>query len=202
MSVRLTKALREEIAETVYKASDLPARLAELEKLAATTAASFIKASWPEGFEEALKTYPREWFQSVTSVHVSSSMKREGTEKYIELSSVSIGKIYTYNIKLDDPIPYPAHAGIEKSYVVAIHEWLYDHYRPLYQTWANDKQKLMDSAYALLSSYRTVDALLKAAPEMKQFIPTTGVSYPPPALPVSNVITTFLERGITFRSTD
>ena len=36
---------------------------------------------------------------------------------------------------------------------------------------------------------------------MKQFIPSTSVSYPPPALPISNVISTFLERGIVFQST-
>ena len=89
-----------------------------------------------------------------------------------------------------------------EEYVIAVHEWLYDTYRPMYQAWAADKQKLTDSVWALLNNYRTVDALLKAAPEMKQFIPASSTSYPPPlpALPISNVIATLLERGVALQS--
>lgn len=198
MSTRLTKALREEIAKNIYKASDLPARLEELEKLPKAAATSLIRACWPEGFAEAVKNYPQEWFGAVTYVSLSSYTRRRGTGERIDISSEVVGKVYTGHICLDDPLPFPAQAGREE-YRAAIHEWLYDTYRPMYQAWAADKQKLTDSTWALLNGYRTMDALLKAAPEMKQFVPASSTNYPPPALPISNVIATFLERGITFQ---
>lgn len=198
MSIRLTKALREEIAKNIYKASDLPARLEELEKLPKAAAADLIRACWPEGFAEAVKNHPREWFGAVTTIYINSYTRRSDVKEYIDISSETVGSIYVGNICLDDPVPFPAQAGREE-HVTAVHEWLYDTYRPMYQAWAADKQKLTDSVWALLNSYRTVDALLKAAPEMKQFILNASVSYPPPALPISNVIATLLERGVALQ---
>lgn len=198
MSIRLTKALREEIAKNIYKASDLPARLEELEKLPKAAAADLIRACWPEGFAEAVKNHPREWFGAVTTIYINSYTRRSDVKEYIDISSETVGSIYVGNICLDDPVPFPAQTGREE-HVTAVHEWLYDTYRPMYQAWAADKQKLTDSVWALLNSYRTVDALLKAAPEMKQFILNASVSYPPPALPISNVIATLLERGVALQ---
>lgn len=200
MSTRLTKALREEIAEKIYGASDLPPRLKALEATAKKQAADIVRSAWPTGFAEALKNYPQEWFGTMTCVTISCYTRRRDTEERIDLSSETIGTIYSNNIRFDDPIPIPFSLQLEgDEYSTAIHEWLYDVYRPMYQAWAADKRKLTDSAWALLNSYRTVDALLKAAPEMKQFIPTDSASYPVPALPISNVIATFLERGITLQ---
>lgn len=198
MSTRLTKALRKEIAEKIYGASDLPARLEGLEATAKKQAADIVRSAWPAGFAEALKNHPQEWFGAVTYVGISCYTLRRGVEERIDLSRETIGTVYSNNIRFDDPIPFPAQF-VGGEYVVTIHEWLYDVYRPMYQAWAADKQKLTDSTWALLNSYRTVDALLKAAPEMKQFIPTDSASYPVPALPISNVIATFLERGITLQ---
>jgi len=198
MSIRLTKALREEIAKNIYKASDLPARLEDLEKTPKAAAADFIRACWPKGFAEAVKAHPQEWFGVVTFIRVTCYTQRRETGGRIELSSENIGNTYSRDITLDSPVPFPAQLG-NREYVVAIHEWLYDTYRPMYQAWAADKQKLTDSTWALLNSYRTVDALLKAAPELKQFVPAASANYPLPALPVSNVIATFLERGITLQ---
>lgn len=198
MSVRLTKALREEIAKNIYEASDLPARLEELEKIPKAAAANFIRACWPKGFAEAVRAHPQEWFGAVALIRVTCYAQRRETGKRIELSSENIGNIYSGDIALDSPIPFPAQLG-SGEYVVAIHEWLYDTYRPMYQAWAADKRKLTDSAWALLNSYRTVSALLKAAPELKQFVPAASANYSLPALPVSNVIATFLERGIALQ---
>ena len=198
MTIRLTKALRGEIVEKIYKASDLPKRLEDLEASAKKKAADIVRSTWPEGFAEAVKTLPRKWFGSVTSVYISP-LFREGTNECFDLSSETIGSLYASNIQLDDPIPYPQNE--QGNYRYLAHEWLHDVYRPQYQAWAADKAKLYQSAHALLNSYRTVEALLEAAPEMKQFIPSASVSYPPPALPISNVISTFLERGIVFQTT-
>lgn len=195
MSTRLTKALRKEIAEKIYGASDLPTRLEALEATAKKQAVDIVRSAWPAGFAEALKNYPREWFGAVAYVRVHRFTQRRGTEEHIDLSPETIGTVYSSDIRFDDPIPFPVQS-VGGEYVVTVHEWLYDTYRPMYQAWAADKQKLTDSTWALLNSYRTVDALLKAAPEMKQFIPTDSTSYPVPALPISNVIATFLERGI------
>lgn len=199
MTVRLTKALREEIVEKIYKASDLPKRLEDLEASAKKRAAEIVRNTWPEGFAEAIKTLPREWFDSMNYVYISSYMQRKGADTYFNLSSETVGNFYPKGIMFDDPISYPRSGGGEYRYLV--HEWLYDVYRLQYQAWAADRTKLYQSANALLGSYRTTEALLKAAPEMKQFVPTSGASYPPPALPISNVISTFLERGIVFQTT-
>lgn len=198
MTVRLTKALREEIVEKIYKASDLPKRLEDLEAGVKKKAADIVRSTWPEGFAEAIKTLPREWFGSVTYVRISP-LRREVTGEYFDLSSGTIGPLYVNGIRFDDPIPIPNMGNGDYRY--PIHEWLHDVYRPQYQAWAADKTKLYESAHALLNSYRTVEALLKAAPEMKQFVPVTSASYPPPALPISNVISIFLERGIVFQTT-
>lgn len=198
MTIRLTKALRGEIVKKIYKASDLPKRLEDLEASAKKKAADIVRSTWPEGFAEAVKTLPRKWFGSVTSVYISP-LFREGTNECFDLSSETIGSLYASNIQLDDPIPYPQNE--QGNYRYLTHEWLHDVYRPQYQAWAADKAKLYQSAHALLNSYRTIEALLEAAPEMKQFIPSVSVSYPPPALPISNVISTFLERGIVFQTT-
>lgn len=91
MTVRLTKALREEIIEKIYKASDLPKRLEDLEASAKKKAADIVRSTWPEGFAEAIKTLPREWFGSVTHVYISSCLRREGAGGYFDLSSETIG---------------------------------------------------------------------------------------------------------------
>lgn len=198
MTVRLTKALREEIIEKIYKASDLPKRLEDLEASAKKKTADIVRSAWPEGFAEAIKTLPREWFGYITYAYITC-LRREGTDEYFDLSPETIGSLYANNIQLDDPIPVPNMGN--GNYHYPIHEWLHDVYRPQYQAWDADKAKLYESAHALLNSYRTVEALLKAAPEMKQFVPSASTSYPPPALPISNVISTFLERGIVFQTT-
>lgn len=196
MNTRLTKALREEIAEAVYIASDLPGRLADMGALAKTEAVKSIKASWPPGFEEALKGVDPTWFASSTQLYVPWTIDHP-TKGVYRLSADDVGDLSSSYIYFDAPVPVPATGASDGSTYFGV--WMYDVYRPLYRAWAADEQKLSQSTWALLNSYRTVEALLKAAPEMKQFIPTTSVSYPPPAVPVSNVITTFLERGITFQ---
>lgn len=197
MSTRMTKALRAEIAQAIYKASDLPARLERLERLPVVEAAPIIRSTWPAGFEEAIKNYPKAWFDSVKSIYIRTYTNRADATERIALEQDDIGRLYCSTLRLDDPVPYPSTNAHGKDYVVLVHEWLYDVYRPMYRAWGADRKKLMDSAYALLNSYRTVDALLKAAPELKQFVPT-NTAYPLPVVPVANAISNFLERGVVF----
>lgn len=199
MSTRLTKALREEIAARIYKASDLPGRLEALVTLAKTTVVEMAKASRPPEFVELLKTQPHGWFPSINHMYVGSGMQRADGSR-INLSCARIGDLYANNIKFDDSIPYPADLRCSPPYVAAAYEWLHDVYAPMYGAWEDDKAKLTRDTNGLLNSYRTVEALLKDVPELEKLMPRPASGITALTVPVSNVIATFLERGIDLQA--
>ena len=90
----------------------------------------------------------------------------------------------------------PAAGG---NYAEAYAQWLYDDCRPRYQDWIKRHDELFTVASGVLSSYRTVEKLLKDVPEMGQFIPQCSAAYPVPAVPISNALTTFLLAGVEFK---
>lgn len=193
-TTRLTKQLRSEIADAIYKASKLPAELEEMIKETKTKAKECVMDSWPVGFEHAIRTFPKEWFGVVTSVYASYARGADGQTVY--LGNFDLDELQK-RVYLDDPIPFPTIGG--GNYAEAYAQWLYDVCRPRYQDWAERRCKLFTAANGVLNSYRTVEKLLKDVPEMGQFIPQCGAAYPVPAVPISNALTTFLLAGVEFK---
>ena len=193
-TTRLTKQLRSEIADAIYKASKLPAELEEMIKEAKTKAKECVMDSWPVGFEHAIRTFPKEWFGVVTSVYANYARGADGQTVY--LGNFDLGELQK-RVYFDDPIPFPTSGG--GDYAEAYAQWLYDDCRPRYQDWIKRHDELFTVANGVLNSYRTVEKLLKDVPEMGQFIPQCNAAYPVPAVPISNALTTFLLAGVEFK---
>ena len=196
-TTRLTKQLRSEIADAIYKASKLPAELEGMIKEAKTKAKECVMDSWPVGFENAIRTFPKGWFGVVTSVYASYARGADGQTVY--LGNFDLGELQK-RVYFDDPIPFPAGGG--GNYAEAYAQWLYDDCRPRYQDWIKRHNELFTVANGVLNSYHTVEKLLKDVPEMGQFVPQCSTTYPVPAVPISNALSTFLSAGVEFKKVD
>lgn len=195
MSTRLTKTLRAEIVEAVYKASKLPAELKELEKMPKAKFKELLLAAIPPGFTEMTKGKPKKWFRGDSHTYEHRYCRSEEFRGY--MCSSMIGD-YAHNpISLDDPVLVP-NSGLGE-YGEELGKWMYAVYRPLYQDWAKRRNELYTAANGVVNSYRTVKALLKAAPEFEQFVPKNHVTYPVPAIPISNALATFLASGVELK---
>ena len=110
-TTRLTKQLRSEIADAIYKASKLPAELEEMIKEAKTKAKECVMDSRPVGFEHAIRTFPKEWFGVVTSVYASCA---RGADGQTYLHNFDLGELQK-RVYFDDPIPFPTSGGATMS---------------------------------------------------------------------------------------
>lgn len=174
MSTRLTKALRGEIIEAVYKASNLPAKQEALLAKASAAATDIVTKSIPPKIMELFAEYP-DWFDTISNVWV-----------------YGVGLPSNY-AQLNSPLPTPQRGAQEIA--KQVREWCDKNFLQAKAALDKDTDELKNSVAGLLAGYRTVESLLKAAPEMKKFIPTSSVNYPI-AIPVSNVLATMLSRGV------
>ena len=179
---RLTKALKEEIVKAVFKASALPARRDELNKQLSITVREALVLTLPERFLEVTKNLPSGWFQCMSNYYLHYSGN----------------KAVPGNICIDPPISYPAHDAPQLS--SETRSALLDKYNKLFQVYERDRDELNNTTWALLNSYRTTEKLLNDVPEMEKFIPKESVNYPPPAIPVSNVLAKFMQMGVALQA--
>lgn len=187
MTTRLNKTNRASIVEAIYKASDLPAREKEMLSLARTEATRLTKASVPADFVLMTIGRPKDWFFAINSVYVSSYPRSKDITKKVH------GSIAGDRIHFDDPILVPRTHNMHEV-ADALVDWLLTVHSPVFLAWQTDCKELYQSAYATANAFRTVEALLKAAPELKPFVP--NANYPVPMVPVSNAIANFLKRGV------
>lgn len=194
-TTRLTKQLRSEIASAVYKASKLPAELKELEKMPLAKFKEILLASRPREFVDMIQGLPKEWFHAEQSTWGHRRYRDDGSTHYMAESQ--IGKFSNIGLTLDDPVLVPKEGC--SDYNAAIGQWMYDEYRPQYMNWAKRREELFAATMGVLNSYRTVEKLLKDAPEFEQFIPKNSVTYPVPAVPISNALAVFMSAGIELK---
>lgn len=194
-TTRLTKQLRIEIANAVYKASKLPAELKELEKMPLAKFKEILLASRPADFVIMTQGKPKEWFHAEQSCWSHRRYRDGGSTRY--MTEGQIGKFSNEGLTLDDPILTPKEGCTD--YGGAIGQWMYEEYRPQYMAWAKRRDELNAATMGVLNSYRTVEKLLKDAPEFEQFIPKNSVTYPVPAVPISNALAVFMSAGIELK---
>lgn len=196
MATTLTKAMRADIVEAIYKASKLPKQLEELHKLPKEKYRELVLASRPEGFAEMIQGRPKEWFNSECETWNHRYYRVEGAGKS-RMDEDEIGMFASNCISLDDPVLIPAIGSADFNGQLG--EWMHKVYRPKYMAWAKKREELRNAAFGVLNSYRTVEKLLKDAPEFEQFIPDKAKSYSVPMVPVSNALATFIDAGIELK---
>lgn len=194
-TTRLTKQLRAEIAGAVYKASKLPTELKELEKLPLTKFKEILLASIPADFVVMAEGKPKEWFHAEQSCGAHRRYRDGDNTHY--MGENQIGKFSSGWLTLDDPILIPKEGCTD--YSSAIGQWMYVEYRPQYMAWAKRRDELNAATMGVLNSYRTVEKLLKDAPEFEQFVPKNSVTYPVPAVPISNALAVFMSAGVELK---
>ena len=196
-TTRLTKQLRSEIASAVYKASSLPAELERLEALPPAKLKEILQASRPREFVYMIQGMPKEWFHAEQSVWGHQRYRNDSGEHLDTMYTDEIGKFANGGLTLDDPVLIPKKGCTD--YTISIGQWMYEQYRPQYMAWAKRRDELNAATMGVLNSYRTVEKLLKDAPEFEQFIPKNSVAYPVPAVPISNALTVFMSAGIELK---
>ena len=194
-TIRLTKQLRDEIASAVYKASKLPAELKELEKMPPAKFKEILQASIPADFTAMIQGKPKEWFHAEQSTWDHRRYHEGERARY--MGEDQIGDFSNSGLTLDDPVLVPKVGCTD--YDGAIGQWMYEEYRPQYMAWAKRRDELSAATMGVLNSYRTVEKLLKDAPEFEQFIPKNSDTYPVPAVPISNALAVFMSAGIEFK---
>lgn len=194
-TTRLTKQLRAEIADAVYKASKLPGELKELEKLPLAKFKEFLLASRPADFVAIIQGKPKEWFHAEQSTWAHRRYRDGDSTHY--MGENQIGKFSNEGLTLDDPVLIPNEGC--SDYNAAIGQWMYEEYRPQYMAWAKRREELFAATMGVLNSYRTVEKLLKDAPEFEQFVPKNSVTYPVPAVPISNALAVFMSAGVELK---
>lgn len=194
-TTRLTKQLRSEIASAVYKASKLPEELKQLEKMPLIKFKEILLASRPAGFVTMTEGKPKEWFCAEQSTWTHRRYRDGDSTHY--MGEHQIGNFSNSGLTLDDPVLIPKEGC--SDYNAAIGQWMYDEYRPQYMYWAKRRAELLEATMGVLNSYRTVEKLLKDAPEFEQFIPKNSITYPVPAVPISNALAIFMSAGIELK---
>lgn len=194
-TTRLTKQLRAEIAGAVYKASKLPEELKQLEKLPLAKFKEILLASRPADFVTMTEGKPKKWFCAEQSTWDHRRYHDGGRFRY--MGEDQIGSLSNTGLTLDDPVLIPN--GGCADYDGAIGQWMYEEYRPQYMAWAKRRDELNAATMGVLNSYHTVGKLLKDAPEFEQFIPKNSVTYPVPAVPISNALAVFMSAGIELK---
>ena len=196
-TTRLTKQLCAEIADAVYKASKLPTELKELEKLPLTKFKEILLASRPREFVDMIQGMPKEWFHAEQSTWAHLRYHNDSGEHLHTMYTDEIGKFASSSLTLDDPVLIPKKGCT--NYTISIGQWMYEEYRPQYMAWAKRRDELNAATMGVLNSYRTVEKLLKDAPEFEQFIPKNSATYPVPAVPISNALAVFMSAGVELK---
>lgn len=194
-TTRLTKQLRTEIADAVYKASKLPEELKELEKMPLAKFKELLLASRPADFVTMIQGKPKEWFHAEQSCWAHRHCLEGECRRY--MTEYQIGKFSNEGLTLDDPVLVPKKGCTD--YESALGQWMYEEYRPQYMAWAKRREELFAATMGVLNSYRTAEKLLKDAPEFEQFVPKNSVTYPVPAVPISNALAVFMSAGIELK---
>lgn len=187
MSVRLTKAMREEIVEKIYKASDLPGRKEALRALVKKSVRDMAVAMLPQEFVELTKKHPKEWFGQRTDFRIGPG--------YPDICGY--GR-WCY-VNFDDPISVPNNYQLSEEDRAKVYAWMDTNYVPVAAAIEADESKLRDTSWALVNSFRTADRLLKEAPELKAYISIAATSMLP-AIPVSNALSEMMQRGVAMEA--
>lgn len=178
---RLTKALKEEIVEAVYKASSLPTHEKELNEQLSAAVREALLDELPENFLEVTKNLPPEWFRQVGNYYLHYSTR-----------------VVPGHIVIDPPLLCPAQ--IHPELPSEVRNALYERFQEQFEAFVRDRAELNTTTWARLNSYRTTEKLLKDVPEMEKFIPKSFVNYPPPAVPVSNILAKFMQMGVVLQA--
>ena len=187
MSVRLTKAMREEIVEKIYKASDLPKRKEALRALVKKSVRDMVFAMLPQEFVELTKKLPKERIEQFTGFYVGRD--------YYDIC----GYGSWHRVDFDDPISVPYNYSLLEEERAKVHAWMNINYVPVADAIEADESKLRDTSWALVNSFRTAGRLLKEAPELKAYIPIAVTSMLP-AIPVSNALSEMMQRGVAMEA--
>ena len=188
---RLNKELRETIVRNVYEASQLPKEWEALCHEARVAATRIVKEKLPEGFLECTKNLPQEWFPHMGSLYCGWSKHTIRDGVYWTASNM----FRDTRVELLEDVPYTPtwdSSPAVKAYTL----WCYDNLRERAEGWSARRDELNNSTMSFLLSVKTVEKLLKVAPEFERFIPKDLKTFYPPALPVSNLLALMMKAGV------
>jgi hypothetical protein len=157
--MRLTKAIKKEIVFRVLEASDFGTRFKAVRDKHIPLLREYVMSQQPEGFYEATKNLPSEWFRHIATISLMSPYAQEPTFGHYECEPFRV------------PVAAFLRVGIPDNH-------------PLVRAYSNEYRTIVEAQNMLkttlerqLSAYTTTIKLLKDLPELKKFVPEEPKKY-------------------------
>lgn len=185
MTTRLTKAMREEILDSVLVATDFEKKKKDILQRAGQVARKELLKLVPEEFLEMIKNRPQEWFLHDASVELHKDYAPENA--FNEIPN------YWYGCNLAfEPIPHPCGAAMDIP--KERQAKLFTPFRKEADKLRAKQDKLRSDMRAFLLSCSTVEKVLEQMPELKPHIPEKAEFFAP-TVNTNNLLSQLMKSG-------
>jgi len=159
MKTRLTKALREEITNSIMAATNFEDRLTKARQKYLPLIREKLITTLPEGFWEATKGMPAEWFEHrvLIDVDFSNYLYQRGKD-----------------FKTTEPIRVPTN---RKDFGLFANDPLLNEYAELVKTIDEQRDEARAQVESFLLSCRNTDQIVERMPEFERHVPKNGKTY-------------------------
>ena len=165
MTTRLTNTLREEILESVMRATDFPAQRAAIEQQTSEVAMQLCISAQPPGWDALVKDHPADWFKLDASVWADRSVN--------PLVALENGN---WHRRIDYPKPVPVAVELSLT-TVQVELWFGDLFKRA-TAWREAYDATRGELRAFLMSCRTAEQLVERMPELEKYVPKAAKPYP------------------------
>lgn len=185
MTTRLTKAMREEILNSVLAATDFEKKKKDILQRAGQVARKELLKLVPKEFTAMIEGHPQEWFLHDTSVHLGRDYAPE--QAFNESAN------YWYGCDLAfEPIPHPC--GIAMEIPEEQQAKLFTPFRKEAEKLMEKQEKLRSDMRTFLLSCSTVEKVLEQMPELKPHIPEKAEFFAP-TVNTNNLLSQLMKSG-------
>ncbi len=168
MSIRLTNESRKVIQSAIYKATEIPGKLDQLEKDIKAFFTQIAKNQVPKEFTDATKHLPKNWLAVRSNISAVS-----GTNFY---NPVVAPHSWSTNVTFNDTIAVPNDFQFKEFTLADLkkHPELQEMLAEVV-VWREKKKEIEAELASTLAAYNTVEKLLKDFPEFAKHCPDRPV---------------------------
>lgn len=164
MATRLTNNMREEIVDSVMRATDLAEQRKAIENETIEMAAKACRDAQPTGWFELIKGYPAAWFKLDGSVYVKG-----GFNPLARLAG------YTHGMHINYPAPIPVAAELSLSEAQCS---MFAALCERADAWFEANVAARGELIGFLRSCNTVEKVIERMPELARHVPKAGKVWP------------------------
>lgn len=180
MTTRLTNEMRNEIADSVIAATNLPDERKEIERLTSEVARDWMLSQQPPEFVALVKGHPAQWFHLDNDLYV----REHNPLQVLEIS------LWSHSINYPAPVPI----AVNTSPSPAECQEIFGDLCARAEKWVEQRDQVRGELMAYLNSCRTVEKALENMPELTPHVPKAAAKVYPLVAP-SNVLSKLSQLG-------